>query len=128
MAEKGLPAPTPKLKTKIPVAGQATKKGNISLNLRVVISRIDYNQGQNILNPPNQPVQLPEQLLNTRNQLPPPLIPANLPNQQNLQNQQNQANQQNIPNIPPSPPIPADLPNQQKSSKSAKFTSSTTSN
>ena len=55
MAEKGLPAPTPKLKTKIPVAGQATKKGNISLNPRVVIRPIDYNQGQNALNPPNQP-------------------------------------------------------------------------
>ena len=55
MAEKGLPAPTPKLKTKIPVAGQTTKKGN-NLNPEVVIRPIDYNQGQNTLNPPNQPV------------------------------------------------------------------------
>ena len=28
MAEKGLPAPTPKLKKKFPVTGQTTKKGN----------------------------------------------------------------------------------------------------
>ena len=55
MAEKGPPALTPKLKTKIPVAGQATKKGNNSLNPRVVIRPIDFNQGQNALNPPNQP-------------------------------------------------------------------------
>ena len=82
MAEKGPPAPKPKPgKTKIPVASQTTKKGNISLNPRVVLTPIDYNQGQNALNPPNQPVNLPEQLLNTPNQLPPPLIPANLTNQ-----------------------------------------------
>ena len=55
MAERGPPAPTPKLKTKIPVAGQITKKGNNSLNPRVVIRPIDYNQGHNTLNPPNQP-------------------------------------------------------------------------
>ena len=53
MAEKGLPAPTPKLKTKIPVVGQTTKMGNTFLNPRVVIRPIDYNQGQNALNPPN---------------------------------------------------------------------------
>ena len=52
MAEKGLPAPTPKLKTKIPVASQITKRGNISLNPRVVLTPIDYNQGQNTLNQP----------------------------------------------------------------------------
>ena len=84
MAEKGLPAPTPKPgKTKIPVAGQTTKKGNISLNPRVVIKPIDYNQGQNTPNPPNEPIPFP-----------PPLIPANLPNQQNPPNQQNQPDQQ----------------------------------
>ena len=76
MAEKGLPVPTPKSKKKFPVAGHTTKKGNISLNLRVVLTPIDHNQGQNALNPPNQPVNLPEQLPNTPNQLPPPLIPA----------------------------------------------------
>ena len=61
MAEKGPPAPTPKPgKTKIPVASQTTKKANISLDPRVVIRPIDYNQGQDILNPPNQPIYLPE--------------------------------------------------------------------
>ena len=45
MAEKGPPAPTPKQKTKIPVASQTTKRGNISLNPRVVLMPIDYNQG-----------------------------------------------------------------------------------
>ena len=98
MAEKGLTAPTPKLKTKFPVASQTTKRGNNSLNPRVVIRPIDYNQGQNAVNPPNQ--------------LPTPLIPAYLPNQQNIPNQQNQPDQpQNIPNPPPPPPIPANLPN-----------------
>ena len=39
MAEKGPPAPTPKAgKTKIPVVSQTRKKGNISLNPRVVIN------------------------------------------------------------------------------------------
>ena len=93
MAEKGLPAPTPKSKKKFPVAGHTTKKGNTSLNPRVVLTPIDDNQGQNTLNPPNQPVNLPEQLQNNPNQLPPPLIPANLPNQQNPPNQQNQPDQ-----------------------------------
>ena len=77
MAEKGPPAPTPKLKTKIPVAGQTTKKGNNSLNPRVVIRPIDYNQGQNaLLNPPNQPDQLTN---NIPNPPPPPPIPQHLP-------------------------------------------------
>ena len=111
MAEKGLPAPKPKPgKTKIPVASQTTKKGNISLNPRVVLTPIDYNQGQNALNPPNQPVNLPEQLPNTPNQLPPPLIPANLTNQQNPPNQQNQPDLQNLPNQQ-NQPDQQDLPN-----------------
>ena len=68
MAEKGRPAPIPKPgKTKIPVASQTTKRGNISLNPRIVLTPIDYNQGQNTLNPPNQPVHLPEQLQNQPN-------------------------------------------------------------
>ena len=46
MAEKGLPAPTPKSKKKFPVTGQTTKKGN-NLNPKVVIKPIDHNQGQN---------------------------------------------------------------------------------
>ena len=86
MAEKGLLAPTPKPgKTKIPVASQTTKRANISLDPRVIIRPIDYNQGQNVLNPPNQPIYLPEQLPNIPNPPPPPPIPANLPNQQNCQ-------------------------------------------
>ena len=98
MAEKGLPAPTPKPgKTKIPVANQTTKKANISLDPKVIIRPIDYNQGQNALNPPNQPVHLPEQLPNIPNPPPPPPIPAYLPNQQNLPNQHqiNKTNQIN---------------------------------
>ena len=86
MAEKGLPAPTPKPgKTKIPVANQTTKKANISLEPKVIIRPIDYNQGQNALNPPNQPVHLPEQLLNIPNPPPPPPIPAYLPNHKTYQ-------------------------------------------
>ena len=65
MAKKGPPAPTPKPgKTKIPVANQTTKKAYISLEPKVIIRPVDYNQGQNILNPPNQPIRLSEQLLN----------------------------------------------------------------
>ena len=38
MAEKGPPAPTPKPdKTKIPVTCQTTKRGNISLEPKVII-------------------------------------------------------------------------------------------
>ena len=97
MAEKGLPAPTPKSgKTKISVTNQTTKKTNISLEPKVITRPIDYNQGQNALNPLNQPVQLPEQLLNIPNPPPPPPVPGYL--QQNLPNQQNQPDQQNLPN------------------------------
>ena len=113
MAEKGLPAPTPKpCKTKILVASQTTKKGNNSLNPRVVIRPIDYNQGQNALNPPNQPIYLPEQLPNIPNPPPPPHIPVNLPNQQNLPKQQDQPDQQNLP-IQQNQPNQQNLPNQQ---------------
>ena len=53
MVEKGPPAPTPKPgKTKIPVASQTTKKANTSLDPKVIIKPIDYNQGQNALKPP----------------------------------------------------------------------------
>ena len=69
MAEKRRPAPTPKLKKKFPVTDQTTKKGN-NLNPKVVIKPIDQNQGQNALNPPNQPVHLPDQPPNIPN--PPP--------------------------------------------------------
>ena len=86
MAEKRLPAPTPKPgKTKIPVANKTTKRVNISLEPRVIIRPIDYNQGQNDLNPPNEPVHLPEQLPNIPNPPPPPPIPAYLPNPQTYQ-------------------------------------------
>ena len=57
MAEKGPPTPMPKPGiTKILVASQTTKKPNISLDPRVIIKPIDYNQGQNALNPLNQPI------------------------------------------------------------------------
>ena len=43
MAEKGLPAPTPKPgKTKLPVANHTTKRANISLEPKVIIRPIDY--------------------------------------------------------------------------------------
>ena len=114
MAEKGPPAPTPKPgKTKIPVTNQTTKKANISLEPKVIIRPIDYNQGQNTLNPPNQPVHLPEQLPNIPDPPPPPPVPGylqqNLPNQQNQPDQQNPLNQQN----PPDQPNQQNLPNQQ---------------
>ena len=113
MAEKGLPAPTPKPgKTKIPVANQTTKKANISLEAKVIIKPIDDNQGQNALNPPNQPIHLPEQLLNTPNPPPSPPIPTCLPNQQNLPKQQNQPDQQNLLNQQ-NQPDQQNLPNQQ---------------
>ena len=79
---------------------------------KVVIRPIDYNQGQNALNPPNQPIYLPEQLLNIRNPPPPLPIPANLPNHQNLPNQQHQPDQQNLP-IQQNQPDQQNLPNQQ---------------
>ena len=97
MAEKGLPAPTPKSKKKFPVTGQTTKKGN-NLNPKVVTKPIDHNQGQNVLNPPNQPVHLPDQPQNIPNPPPPPPNPQHLMNQQNLPIQQNQPDQQNLPN------------------------------
>ena len=74
MAEKGPLAPTSKLKTKTPVAGQTTKKGN-NLNPKVVIKPIDHNQGQNTLNTPNQQVHLPDQPHNIPNPPHPPPIP-----------------------------------------------------
>ena len=81
MAEKRPPAHTPKPgKTNIPVASQTTKRVNINLDPRVVITPIDYNQGQDILNPSNQPIYLPEQLPNIPNPPPPPHIPANFLN------------------------------------------------
>ena len=113
MAEKGLPAPTPKPgKTKLPVANHTTKRANISLEPKVIIRPIDYNQGQNALNLPNQPVHLPEQLLDIPNPPPPPPIPANQPNQPNLPNQQNLPNLPNLPN-PQNPPNQPNPPNPQ---------------
>ena len=67
-----------------------------------------YNQGQKAINPPNQPVQLSEQLLNIPNPPPPPPVPGYL--QQNLPDQQNLPNLQNPPN-PPNPPNPQNPPN-----------------
>ena len=83
MAEKGPPAPTPKQgKTKIPVASQTAKRVNISLEPRVVIRPIDYNQGQNMSNPPNQ--QNPPNILDLRNPLVLPQNPPNPPQPQQM--------------------------------------------
>ena len=68
------------------------------MNPKVVIKPIDHNQGQNALNPPNQPAHLPDQPPNIPNPLPPPPIPQHLMNQQNPSNQQNHPDQQNLPN------------------------------
>ena len=125
MAEKGPPAPTPKPgKTKIPVANQTTKKANISLEPKVIIRPIDYNQAQNTLNPPNQPVHLPEQLPNIPNPPPLPPIPAYVPNEQNLPNQQNQPDQQNLLNQQ-NPARSTGSTESTKSTKSTKPTQST---
>ena len=113
MAEKGLPAPTPKLKKKFPVTGQITKKGN-NLNPKVIVKPIDQNQGQNTLNPPNQLVHLPDQPQDIPNPPPPPPNPPNPPNTPNQPNQPNQPDPMEVPNPqnPPNPPNPQNPPNQ----------------
>ena len=79
MAEKGPPAPTPKPgKTKFPVAKNPTTRTDIPLEPRIIIRPIDYQQGQNTQNPPNQAAQLPKQQQNIPNPPPPPPIPAHL--------------------------------------------------
>ena len=68
MAEKRLPAPTPKpVKTKIPaqtkvkaMPKQTTSKTYIPLEPKIIIRPIDYQEGQNALYPPNQPANLPD--------------------------------------------------------------------
>ena len=67
MAEKGPPAPTPKLvKAKTPAQAKAkalpkpsTSKTSISLEPRVVMQPIDQQEDQNTLYPPAQLNQLP---------------------------------------------------------------------
>ena len=98
MAEKGLPAPTPKpVRAKPPAQtkAKALPKQNISktsipLEPRVVIQPvIDQQEDQDTLHPPNQPNQLlnippaqPEHIPNPPPNLPnPPNPPPNLPNQ-----------------------------------------------
>ena len=103
MAEKGLPAPTPKpVRAKIPAQTKAkatlkrtTSKINISLEPKVVICPVDHQDDQDTLYPPNQPIQLLD-------------IPA--------------APQEHIPN-PPNPLHPTST----KSSKSTKSTKPTKS-
>ena len=97
MAEKGLPAPTPKpVRAKTPAQTKAkalpkqnTSKTSIPLEPRVVIQPvipIDQQEDQDTLHPPNQPNQLPN-------------IPPEQP--------------EHIPNPPPNPPNPPpNLPNQ----------------
>ena len=113
MAEKRLPAPTPKPgKTKIPAANHITAKTNIPLEPKIIIRPIDYQQGKSALYPPNQPAHLLEQQTNIPNPPPPQPISAHLqipPNPQppppihpNLP--------PNPPNTPPNPPNPPTPP------------------
>ena len=68
MAEKGLPATTPKpVRAKIPAQTKAratpkptTSKTSIPLEPKVVIQPIDHQEDQDTLYPPNQPNQLPD--------------------------------------------------------------------
>ena len=54
MADKGLPAPTPKPpKTKNSSSKQTTSKSNIPLEPKIIIRPIDYQEGHNALYPPN---------------------------------------------------------------------------
>ena len=98
-------------KTKILVASQTTKKANISLDARVIIRPIDYNQGQNVLNPPNQPIYFARTITKYTKSTSSTTHPSKFakpteptktnkinPDQQNLPIQQNQPNQQNLPN------------------------------
>ena len=97
MAEKGLPAPTPKpVRAKTPaqmkikaLPKQNTSKTSIPLEPRVVIQPlipIDQQEDQDTLHPLNQPNQLP-------------YLPPEPP--------------EHIPNPPPNPPNPPpNLPNQ----------------
>ena len=78
MAEKGLPAPTPKpVKTKIPVPQQINSKTNIPLEPKIIIRPIDYQEGQNALYPPNQLAHLLDIPVAPHNQPPNPPNPPN---------------------------------------------------
>ena len=66
MAEKGLPAPTPKLgrpKLLVQTKAKATlkpRKTNIPLEPKVILGPVDQQEGQNALYPPNQLAHLPD--------------------------------------------------------------------
>ena len=80
MAEKGLPAPTPKpVKTKFPVPKQTTSKTNIPPEPKIIIRPIDYQEGQNALYPPNQLTHLPDIPAALHNNPPNPPSPSNPP-------------------------------------------------
>ena len=106
MAEKGLPAPTPKpVRMKIPVPKLTTSKTNI-LEPKIIIRPIDYQEGQNALYPPNQPAHLPDIPTAPHN------VPPNPPNPPNPPDPPNPPNAPNPPNPPnPNPPNPPDPPN-----------------
>ena len=98
MAEKGPPAPTPKRgrpKLLVQTKAKAAPKP------KVVPGPEDQQEGQNILYPPNQLAQLPDQPPNLPN---PPNLPPLPPIQAHLQNPPNS------PNQPPNPPNPANPP------------------
>ena len=91
MAEKGLPAPTPKLiKAKIPAQTKAkatpkptTSKTNIPLEPKVVIRPVDHQEDQDTLHPPNQPNQLPDIPAAPQDHIPNPPNPPHTPNPPN---------------------------------------------
>ena len=119
MAEKGLPAPTPKpVKTKIPVAKQTASKPNIPLETKIIIRPIDFQEGQNVLYPPNQLAHLPD-IPETHHNIPPnPPNLLNPPNPQNPPNPPNPPNPQNPPPNPPNPPNPPPNPSNPPTTRS----------
>ena len=116
MAEKGLPAPTPKwgrpellVQTK---PKPTTSKANIPLEPKVVPGPADQQEGQNALYPPNQPAHLPDIPAALHNNPPnPPNPPPNPPNPPYPQNPPNPPNPPNSPTPPPNPQDPMNLPN-----------------
>ena len=108
MAEKGLPAPTPKQgrpKLLVQTKAKATPKS------KVVPGPEDQQEGQNALYPSNQPAQLPDIPAPQHNNPPNPPNPANPPPNPSPIPPPNPPNPPNPPTPPPNPYDPMNLPN-----------------
>ena len=104
MAEKGLPAHTPKQgrpKLLVQTEAKATPKP------KVVPGPEDQQEGQNALYPPNQLAYLPDNPAAPHDN---PPNPPNPPNHPNPPNPPNSPNPPNPPNPPPNPPNPQNPP------------------